>query len=462
MDLDGFFYPASIAVAGASRTAGKAGNTVIRNILEFGFAGPVYPVNPGVSEILGLRAYPNLSALEAVPDLVIGVLPRGMAEGMMAECARIGVKNVIVPAAGFSDAGGEGRLLEDRLMSTARAAGISVMGPNSIGTVCTRGGLATSIVTLDRMREGNVSLFGQTGMFSSGIARWIETEEYFGVAKIACLGNKAGVDETDLLEYLGRDRESRVIGVYTEGVRDGRGFSQALARVAREKPVLILKSGRTDTGVKAISSHTGAMAGSDAVFAGMAEQAGAIRVGDFEEMFDLVKAFDFCPLPAGRGLGVVSITGLGCVLSADAADAAGLELPAPSAATLAGMREAVPGWVPVANPADIWAAIESCGAERGYMSVARALVDDPAVHSLVAIFTLIPESRMDEVSLFASLRERQPGKPMAAVLMAGDAVMRSEWKRGLETAGIPTYPSPERAVRAIASMWRYASRLKGR
>jgi acyl-CoA synthetase (NDP forming) len=457
--LEKFFYPASVAVVGASRAPGKAGNTVVANILEFGFGGDIYPINPGATEILGRRAYPDLSALPRTPELVIAVLPREKTLGLVSDCARNGVKNVIIPAAGFSDAGDEGRRLEDAVMAVAREAGITVMGPNSIGTVCTAGGLATSIVTLDRMREGDVSLFGQTGMFSSGIARWIETEEYFGVAKIACLGNKAGVEEADLLEYLASDGETKVIGVYTEGIRDGRRFAEALSRAVRAKPVLVLKSGRTETGIRAISSHTGALAGSDAVFSGLVRQTGAVRVGDFEEMFDLAKAFAYCPLPRGNGLGVVSITGVGCVLSADAAGAAGLVFPPPSTGALDSIHEVLPPWAPVSNPADIWAGIESSGAEASYDAVAHTLADDPAVHSLVGIFTLIPESRMDEVALFGAIRERHPDKPMAAVLMAGDAEMRSRWKRELETALIPSYPSPERAVRAIAALWRYSSHL---
>ncbi|MBM3957921.1 MAG: hypothetical protein FJ313_07705, partial [Gemmatimonadetes bacterium] len=331
-----------------------------------------------------------------------------------------------------------------------------LMGPNSIGTVCTGSGLATSIVSLDRMRPGGVSLFGQTGMFASGIARWIQTEERFGVAKIACLGNKAGVDETDMLEYLGADGETRVIGLYTEGVRDGRGFAYALSRAAASKPVLVLKSGRTGTGRRAITGHTGAMAGEDAVFDGALRQARARRVSDFEEMFDLAKAFELCPLPAGGGLGVVSITGLGCVLSADAADAAGLEMARPSASAVSAMREALPEWAPAANPADIWAAIEYGGAERGYGTAARALASDPGVHSLVVIFTLIPESRIDAAGLFEGLRRAHPEKPLAAVLMAGEAGMRLDWKLELEEAGVPTYPGPERAVRALAALWDYA------
>ena len=454
--LEKFFYPGSVAVVGASRARGKAGNTVVANILEFGFEGEVFPINPGASEILGLRAYPGISDLPKTPDLLVAVLPRDMTAGLMAECARSGIENVIVPAAGFSDAGVEGRRLEEEVMSVARRAGITVMGPNSIGTVCTGGKLATSIVTLDRMRAGDVSLLGQTGMFSSGIARWIETEEQFRISKIACLGNKAGVDESDLLEYLGSDDDTRVIGMYTEGVRDGRRFAQALKGAAARKPVLVLKSGNTESGVRAISSHTGALAGSDDVFSGLAAQAGALRVADFEEMFDLAKAFSFCPLPAGPGVGVVSITGVGCVLSADAAGGMGLELPSPAGETLAGMREVLPAWAPVSNPADIWAGIEASGAEASYRAVAGALIDDPSVHSLVAIFTLIPESRIDAAALFGSLRERHPEKPLAAVLMAGDARMRLEWKQELESSGIPAYPWPERAMRSIAALWKFA------
>ncbi|MFH1151173.1 MAG: CoA-binding protein [Actinomycetota bacterium] len=450
--LEKFFCPGSVAVVGASRTPGKAGHTIVRNILEFGFRGDIYPVNPGCEEILGLRSYASIGDLPGPVDLAIGVLPRRQTLDLIDECAHAGVRSLIIPAAGFSDVGDEGRELEREVMAAARAAGIRVMGPNSIGTVCTGCGIATPIVTLDRMRPGGVSLFGQTGMLASGFARWIQTSEWFGINKIACLGNKADLDENDMLEYLAADDTTRVIGFYTEGVSDGRRFAEALRTAAGAKPVLVLKSGRTAGGRKAIASHTGALAGSDEVYSGLIEQCGARRVADFEELFDCAKALEWQPLPAGDGVGIVSITGLGCVLAADTASRYGLRFPAPAPRTVEAMRGALPDWVPASNPADIWAAIEARGPKEAYGLVASALADDPGVHSLIAIFTLIPESSLDVMELFGPLAESHPEKPLAAVLMSGDALMYAEWKRTLEGNGIPAYHSPERALRALGTM----------
>ncbi|MHB8895524.1 MAG: acetate--CoA ligase family protein [Candidatus Geothermincolia bacterium] len=455
-NLKDFFEPGSVAVVGASRAAGKGGNTILANILEFGFGGRIYPINPSAGEILGLRVYPTLADLPGPPDLVIAVLPRAQTVELMAECASAGVRSVIIPAAGFSDAGEEGRRLERDVMEVAREAKMRVMGPNSIGTVNTGSGLATSIVTLDRLKPGGISVFGQTGMFASGIARWINTSEHFGIRKIACLGNKGDIDENDLLEHLAADPGTRVVGMYTEGVRDGARFSSVLKRASSSKPVLILKSGRSETGRRAIASHTGAMAGSESIYSGAIEQAGALRVEDFDEMFDCAKAFDALPLPRGNRVGIVSITGVGCVLSADAAGRYGLELPELQPGTVARMREVLPEWAPAANPADVWAGIEGGGAEATYNGVAPALARDPSIDMLVAIFTLIPESSLDAAGMFASLRQEFPEMPMAAVLMAGEAEMHLEWKRSIEGAGVPTYTSPERAMRALGAMAKYA------
>lgn len=190
----------------------------------------------------------------------------------------------------------------------------------------------------------------------------------------------------------------------------------------------------------------------------MIEQTGAVRVDDFEEMFDCAKAFEWQPLPAGPRVGVVSITGVGCVLSADAAGRFGLELPPLGEETVTLMREALPEWAPAANPADIWAGIESSGAEATYRATARAVLADPSIDSLIVIFTLIPESSLDAAGLFAALKEAHPEKPMAAVLMAGEARMHVEWKEALEGMAVPAYTSPERALRAFGAMWKYAAR----
>jgi len=457
-EMKDFFEPESVAVVGASRTPGKGGHTIVSNMLEFGFSGRLYPVNPAAGEILGLEVYRSVADLPEPPDLVVAVLPRSQTVDLIKECAAAGVKSVIIPAAGFSDAGDEGRRLEREVMDIARPAGMRVMGPNSIGTVSTGSGLATSIVTLDRLKPGGVSVFGQTGMFASGLARWINTSEYFGVRKIACLGNKADVDENDLLEHLAVDDGTRVIGAYTEGVRDGVRFARALKHAASRKPVLIMKSGRTEIGRRAIASHTGTLAGAEEIYSGTIEGSGAVRVSDFEEMFDCAKAFEWLPLPRGNRVGIVSITGVGCVLSADAAGRFGLELPRLTEATIAVMRDSLPDWAPASNPADIWAGIESLGAEATYNKVAPAIASDPSIDMLVAIFTLIPESSLDVAGLFAALKEEHPEMPLAAVLMAGEADMHLEWKKSLELMGVPAYTSPERALRALGAMWKYAKR----
>lgn len=439
-------------MAGASRNEWKSGHRVLANIIEAGFEGGLYPVNPGAGEILGVRAYPGLARLPETPELVVAVLPRAQTRDLMLECAGAGVRNIIIPAAGFSDVGEEGRRLEEGVMEVARGAGIRVMGPNSIGTISPSAGLATSIVSLDRMSPGTVALFGQSGLFSSGIARWINSGEKYGVSRIACLGNKADVDEIDMLEYLRRDPETRVICAYTEGVTDGRGFAEALKRAAVEKPVMVLKSGGTEQGGNAVASHTGSLSGSDEIFDGMLSQSGAVRVADFEDMLDCAKAFAMLPRPAGKGVGVVSITGAGCVLSADAAGRLGLPLPQPSERFARRMSEVAPDWVPYRNPADIWAAIEAKGPERSFSQACDAMLEESGIDALVVIFTVIPESAMDAAAMFASLKEQYPGKALVSVLMAGDADMLARWKRSIEGAGVPAYPSPARALRSLGAL----------
>ncbi len=451
-ELTAFFDPRSVAVVGASKSEGKAGFRVLANIVEFGFRGNLYPVNPGASEVLGIPSYPSVSSLPEVPDLVIAVLPREKTRDLMLECADAGAGHVIIPAAGFSDVGEEGRRLEEAVMRVAREAGMRVMGPNSIGTISPSSGIATSIVSLERMRPGRVAMFGQTGLFSSGIARAINTSEKFGVSRVACLGNKADVDETDMLDYLREDPETAVICMYTEGVKDGCRFARSLRLAAGRKPVLLVKSGRTEEGRTAVASHTGALSGSDEIFSGLVDQCGAMRVGDFEEMLDLAKAFAMLPRAAGRGVGVVSITGAGCVLSADAVGGLDVELPAVSARFSEKMKQVSPSWVPYRNPADIWAAIEAYGSERSFTAASEAMLEEEAIDSLVVIFTLIPEARMDIAGMFSSLRRRFANKPVAAVLMGGDARMHADWKSSIEEVGVPTYPSPARALAAVAAL----------
>jgi acyl-CoA synthetase (NDP forming) len=454
-----FFSPASIAVVGASDKPNKAGTVMVKNLRRLGYAGAVYPVNPRLAELSGYRCYPSLDSVPAEVETAVIAVPRQTVPEELRKAARKGVRAVVVATAGFADAGDElGRALNEEIRRIRDGANFRLMGPNSIGTLSPAIGFTTSITTLEPLPPGPVAVFGQSGMFASGFARELASEERFGVSRIACLGNKLDVAEPDILEWLLADPETRVAGMYLEGARDGEAFRRAASRLAREKPLVALKSGKSELGRAAAAGHTGTMAGEDAVFAGLLRQLGVERARDFEDFFDLLEGFARLPLPAGDRVGVVSITGVGCVLWADAAAEEGLRPAALSLGTIDRAREVFPDWAPVRNPVDMWSAIERRGVEAAYHVLSQALLDDPGVDALLCIFTLIPESEFDAGALFEELRQRRPEKPLLACLFGGDAERQLEFRRGLRRAGVPVFPSPARAMRVLGALRRRASR----
>jgi len=460
-DIGFFFNPESFAVIGASENPKKGGNIVIRNLREFGYRGAIYPINPKGGAIAGLRAYPSLGDVPGNVELAMIVIPRDRVPDAVRECGEKGVRGVIISTAGFSDSGEEvGRDLEDEVRGIAEQYGMRIMGPNSIGTINATDGFVTSITSLRPPENaGAVSFFGQTGMFASGFFRWITSSQHFAVSKVACLGNKADVDETDILAHLGDDPGTSVVGVYFEGVSRGRNFLDTIREVSRKKPVVVLKSGRTEKGARAVSSHTGTLAGEDGVYDGVFRATGAVRVDDFDHFYDCLKAFSFVPLPRGRRLGVVSITGVGCVLTADYADLYGLEIPGLSAGGTARMREVFPDWARVSNPVDMWFAIEKVGPRRAYEVITGALAREKNVDMVLAIFTLIPESDFDAGDIFAAIRKKHPDTPILACFMGGELSQYSRWREEFERQGIPVFPGPGRAVFAASSLVRYAAFL---
>ncbi len=457
-EMEGFFNPTSVAVAGASKTAMKLGNVVLSNLLRLGFRGRVYPLHPEGGELMGLAAYPDLRSLDERVDLAVSVLPREGTGEFVEECAAAGVERVIVSAAGFADDGEEGRRMQEELVRTARRSGMRLMGPNSVGTLSTESGLATSLMTLEPLRPGDISIVAQTGLFAGGFARWISTTQRFGLAKVACLGNKADVDEVDVLSYLAEDPQTRVVAVYTEGLARGRDFWELAREVTPRKPVVLLKGGRTEAGARMAAGHTGSLAGEDAVYRGAMAQAGVIQVEDLEGLFGCAKALSYCPPPRGPSLGVVSITGAGTVLAADACLARGLRLPPLREETLRRMRKSVPPWAPLGNPADIWSATLSSGVEGGYREVLRAMAGQEDIHMLAVLFTLVPESEFDAAGLLQELREEHPEKPVLACFLGSSREDGERWFGMLEDIGIPVYSSIERTAEAAWALARRARR----
>ena len=461
-NIDIFFNPRSIAVIGASENPRKGGSIVIRNLLNFGFEGKIYPVNPKVGsmggKILGIKAYDSILSIPKAPELSMIVIPRDFVPKAVAECGEAGVKGIIISTAGFSDSGEEmGFSLEAQIKESIEKYDLRIMGPNSIGTINVKDSFVTSITTLDKPKTmGTVSFFGQTGMFASGFIRWITSSQNFSIAKVACLGNKADIDECDILEYLGRDTETNVVGIYFEGVKNGKRFIETARKVAKDKPVVVLKSGRTESGARAISSHTGTLAGDDKIYDGVFRASGLIRVDDFDHFYDALKTFSYVPQPLGNRVGVVSITGVGCVLTADYAGACGLIIPPLSDSLKDEMRTVFPDWASVGNPVDMWFAIEKVGPKKAYEELTKALARDDNLDIIFVIFTLIPESDFDAALVMAKIKDENPKKVFMACFMGGELSMYREWYSAFEKRGIPVFPDPGRMVKAAAAIYRYA------
>ncbi|MFY9397421.1 MAG: acetate--CoA ligase family protein [Desulfomonilia bacterium] len=454
--IDPFFNPGSFALIGASKSPGKGGNIILRNLLKAGYQGTIHPINPSAGEILGMKAYPKVTDVPGPVDLAMVVIPKSGVPGAIADCAAKGVKSVILSTGGYSDAGESGLAEQNELAAMSRKAGMRLMGPNSIGTINPVSGLATSIVGLEQIRTGGVSLIGQSGVFSSGWGRWIADHQPFGIAKIACIGNKADVNESDLLEYLADDPQTTTIGMYLEGISDGERFIRAAARACSKKPVVVVKSGRSEAGAAAIASHTGSLAGSDTVFEAVCRRTGLVRVHDSEAFFDTLSAFETLPLPRGNCLAALSITGMGCVVTTDAAEELGIELPALKPSTLRKLREVVPAWAPVRNPVDIWSAVEQHGSKKTMSHIAASMLAQKDIDALLMIFVLMPESIFDINEAFAGIIRAYPDKPVFVSYYGGTKKEMAHIHEGFLPLGVPTYPTPERALYAFSRMVEYA------
>jgi acyl-CoA synthetase (NDP forming) len=451
-----FFNPSSFALIGASRSPGKGGNIILRNLLRAGFQGAIHPINPTGKEILGIPSYASVRDVPTPVDLAMIVIPKAAVSEAMADCAAKGVTNIILSTGGYSDLGEAGAQEQKIIIDQARRVGLRVMGPNSIGTLNPSAGLATSIVGLEPIKTGGVSIIGQSGVFSSGWGRWIADAKPFGLAKIACIGNKGDINESDLLEYLADDDQTTTIGLYLEGVAEGRRFVKAAVAASARKPVVVMKAGRTEAGAVAIASHTGSLAGSDEVFGAVCRRTGLVRVHDSEALFDTLSAFEKLPLPRGNRMGVISISGMGCVAATDAAEEYSISLPGLKPATLRKLSELIPAWAPVRNPVDVWSAIEQHGSKKTMGHTARCLLEQKDIDALLIIFVLMPESAFDIGEAFAETIARNPKKPVLVSYYGGTAREISHIHEGFTAIGVPSYPTPERAMYAFSRMAAYA------
>lgn len=432
--LDSFFRPRSVAVVGASHDPAKLGHVLLKNVLDYGFQGEVFPVNPAGGTILGRRAYPSLRDVPAKPDLVLLSVPNRAVPPAVRDAAARGARGAVILASGFGEMGGDGT----RLQKAVGRAGLRVVGPNCMGVYHLPGRLnATYFWDLPR-REGNVAFISQSGAYGGMLFGELRRRA-MGLSTFLSIGNQADVTHADALEHLARDRTCEVVGLFIEGIRDGRRFFEACRALARRKAVVAMKVGRTAAGRRAALSHTGSMTGDFEVCRAALVQAGAYVARDTDEFFDALAAFSAHPrgLPAG-GLGIVTISGGPSVAAADACEEARVAVPELSEATQARVRALVPEFGATRNPVDMTPQMDP--SRMG--ACVKAVAEDPQVRALLAINVGLDRSPFADAFIAS-------GKPVVACVIDAPQIAAR-----LADANIPIFPTPERAVRAISALVR--------
>jgi acetyltransferase len=442
------FKPRNVVIIGASREPGKVGHAVLRNIIESGFKGEVYPVNPRADKVLGLNAYKSVLEVPGDIDLAVIVIPAQAVLDVMEECGRKGVKYAVVISAGFKEIGGEGIEREGKLIEIARKYGVRVVGPNCLGIIDLHTPLNASFASIPETK-GGIAFISQSGALLSAILDWAP-KAGIGFSKIVSLGNKADLNEVDFLTYLGEDPETKVILLYLESIADGRRFIEVGSTVTRKKPVILLKGGITEAGAKAALSHTGSMAGGITALKAALRKAGIIQVSSVSELFDMAIAFNSQPIPAGSRVGIVTNAGGAGVVISDLLVSRGLKLAEPSRYTVDYLRSVLPPVASVYNPVDV---IGDAKADR-YGVAIEALLRDPNIDSLLVILTPQVVTEPEETAkVIVELSRRYPSKPILAIFMGGGKVEKAT--RILIENNIPVYDMPERAVTAVLGLSNY-------
>lgn len=461
-ELKCFFEPKSVAVVGASRSSHKFGYFILKNLIDLGFNGEIYPVNPNADEILNLQAYPRVDLIENDVDLAVLIVPASIVPQVMGDCAKKGVKGAVICSSGFREAGEVGRRLEEKVLAIAAESRIRVIGPNTTGILNTSNNFTTSFAPLPKLKKGNVAFIAQTGLFAAAAFWWIVSQHPFGISKIIGLGNKCDVDDSEVLKYLAYDEDTEVIAIYMEGVKKGRELLSVFKKVAKIKPIIVLKSGRSEAGKKASKSHTGSLAVNDEIFDSACKQAGVIRVsGDLEDLLDVTKAFALQPLPQGNKVGIITVTGAGGVMAADECSKYGLELTNLSEETLNQIERDMPSWATVNNPVDIEPLFEAVGPEASMRIALEAVLEDKDVNSVIILFVAVPrlipffnvKNVVKEITENIVKKHLEHKPILTHFIGFKDTV--DFWTVQLEGKDIPVYSSIERCAKSLGYLWRY-------
>ncbi len=475
-NLEAFFTPSSVAIVGATKKIDKAGHVIFKNFAENKrrnvFKGKIFAVNPNEDSILGFPCYPSITKVSGALDLIVIVVPAEIVPDIMKDAANKKVKAAVIISSGFGEIGNHS--LEKQVATIAKEAGIRVLGPNCLGVYDGRTGVdmlflpetkvlstGDEVIATPRPIPGDIAIVTQSGAFGAASLDYL-TGRQIGVSKFVSFGNKCDVNEAEMLTYLLHDDETRAILLYVEDIRSGREFVEQAQKVAEKKPIVAIKSGRTDAGARAAASHTGALAGSDKIYSAAFEQAGIVRAQDMEEFFDDVKALAMQPPARGKNVGIVTDAGGPGIMAVDECILKGLTVNRFSQETIAKfeglkVRGKLPKFATNLNPVDITGSATS----EMFQLATQILFEDPEIHGIILLgLHHTPGLQEDYIDMVAELAKRYE-KPIVACDI-GETEMALHTRSRFDRLGIPAYSSPEDSARAMNALVEYGRYLEKR
>jgi len=448
--LDAIFSPKSVAVLGASSTPGKVGHDIFANILRGEYTGTLYPVNPKARSILCVRCYESITEIPDPVDMAMIILPPKLALQAVRDCVEKGIRGIVIVSAGFKEVGGEGAQIETEIADVCRRADIPLVGPNCLGVINPHPDVRLNASFSTHLPEyGNISFISQSGALCTAVLDFAMSRGY-GFSKFISIGNKADVDEFDLLQYYHKDPETRVMMVYMEELRMRENFVDKLKHITsdhRPTPILVIKSGKTASGAKAASSHTGSLAGSEAVYNAIFDEAGIMRVDTVDELFDYAGVFSANRLPAGNRTAIITNAGGPGIIATDMTEVSGLKLAQFSDETDAALRQHLPPTANFSNPVDV---IGDAPSKR-YEHALDAVIKDDGVDCVLMILT--PQSMTDAIGTAKAIVKtyKNTDKPIICCFMG--VVDVSAGVQYLQEHHVPVYAFPENAARAMGRLY---------
>lgn len=448
--------PESVAIVGASNTAGKPGYALTKNVLANDYEGEVYPINPSADEILGETAYESVGDVPGDIDTVLFAVPAPVIKDILPDCAEKGVTSVVIVSAGFGEAVTEaGQQAQAELVDLCERFGIRAIGPNTTGMISMKVDLIASFIPFPEWHDGSIAMGAQTGCFAGVYMEELMARDVqrMGYNYSLGLGNKMDLDETDFVRYAGQDEDVDVIQLYLESIQEPEEFFPAAAHVSEEKPIVLLKSGRTREGREAARWHTASTPTVDAEVEAACRASGIVRADNVQEFMNYAKAFDYQPAPRGRNVAVLSFSGANAVMASDYVSDSSLELASLTDETLEALKQYVPDWQPVRNPVDQWLAL-SAGARTAHEAPLQAVLEDPTVDAVVTIHLATEATDFDGLGeVYADARDAFPEKPILSYMMGAD--VKRSFVESLEGTGVPVFDYPYAAIDALDQMYRW-------